>query len=187
MDEFSYLAVLLSIILGLAITQLLTGWRGRMLARARVRPFWPSDLWSGILLLIATQTWWAMFGLRARTAWDFGDFAIVLAQTIALYLLTGLVYPDFASDREVDLRVHYFAQRRHFFSVASLLVLISIARDLVLNHALPDPVNLRYHLFYLTAAILALLTARPWFHKIFAVVSAVVFISYILELFTRLR
>ena len=33
MDEFSYLSVLLSIIIGLAVTQLLTGMRGQMLGR----------------------------------------------------------------------------------------------------------------------------------------------------------
>ena len=113
MNEFSYLSVLLSIIIGLAVTQLLTGMRGQMLGRERVRGFWSTQMWAGVLLLVCTQTWWAMFDLRARQAWDFSDFAILLAQTIALYLLTGLVYPDFSADRAVDLRAHYFAQRRH--------------------------------------------------------------------------
>src|SRR5438552_1135262 len=112
MDEFSYLSVLLSIIIGLAVTQLLTGMRGQMLARARVRGFWPTQVWAGTLLLVCTQTWWAMFDLRNRREWDFSAFAILLAQTIALYLLTGLVYPDFPADKEIDLRGHYFAQRR---------------------------------------------------------------------------
>ena len=39
MDEFSYLSALLSIIIGSAVTQLLTGMRGEMLGRERVRGF----------------------------------------------------------------------------------------------------------------------------------------------------
>lgn len=37
MDEFSYLSVLLSVILGLAVTQILKGFRGLLLSRARAR------------------------------------------------------------------------------------------------------------------------------------------------------
>ena len=48
MDAFSYLSVLLSIILGLAITQVLQGFRGLMLARS---PFWDEVLAPLILAL----------------------------------------------------------------------------------------------------------------------------------------
>jgi hypothetical protein len=41
MDEFSYLSVLISVILGLAVTQILKGFRGILLSRARVRIYWP--------------------------------------------------------------------------------------------------------------------------------------------------
>src|SRR5215831_8785414 len=37
MDEFGYLSVLLSVILGLAVTQILKGFRGLILSRARGR------------------------------------------------------------------------------------------------------------------------------------------------------
>ena len=40
MDAFSYLSVLLSIILGLAITQILQGYRALLLARSHVRFDW---------------------------------------------------------------------------------------------------------------------------------------------------
>src|SRR6185312_11679923 len=41
-DAFNYLSVLLSIILGLAITQILKGFRGLTLSRSRVVAYWPS-------------------------------------------------------------------------------------------------------------------------------------------------
>lgn len=37
MDEFSYLSVLLSVILGLAVTQILKGFRGLLLSRERIQ------------------------------------------------------------------------------------------------------------------------------------------------------
>ena len=114
MDEFNYLSVLLSIIIGLAITEILQGLRGRMLSHQRVQPFWPSQVWATTLLLICTQTWWAMFDLRDRHDWKFGQFSVLLAQTVLLYLIAGLIYPDFGEEKAVDLRAHYFQQRKGF-------------------------------------------------------------------------
>ena len=186
MDAFSYLSVLLSIIIGLAVTQLLTGMRGQMLGRERVNGFWPTQVWAGVLLLVCTQTWWAMFDLRARPDWDFSAFAILLAQTIALYLLTGLVYPDFSPDRAVDLRAHYFAQRRHFFSLSLGSTALSLGRDLVLHHKLPDPMNLGFHLCWAALAVGGLMIAREGYHKFLALLAAAMFVSYVVFLFSRL-
>jgi hypothetical protein len=187
MDEFSYLSVLLSIIIGLAVTQILVGMRGSMLTRARVRPFWPVQWWAGIVLLIGTQAWWAMFGLRNRHDWDFSGFAILLTQVILIYLIAGLIYPDFSHEREVNLRTHYFQQRRHFFGLCVILLLTSISRDLVLNHALPAPLNLTFHLVFIAFAITGIIFANEWYHKLAVIIVGAMFIAYVVMLFTRLQ
>src|SRR5262249_24586022 len=64
MDEFGYLSVLVSVILGLAVAQILKGFRGLLLSRARARIYWPVIGWAALLLLICFQSWWAMFELR---------------------------------------------------------------------------------------------------------------------------
>jgi hypothetical protein len=113
MAAFDYLAVLISIILGLASTQVLQGYRGLALARDRVRLFWPTPICSVIVLLLAVQSRWAMFGLRAVQVWTFAAFAVVLLQAVVLYMLAALVLPDFAGDASIDLRAHYFGQGSH--------------------------------------------------------------------------
>jgi hypothetical protein len=187
MDEFAYLSVLLSIILGLAVTQILIGMRARMLTRKRVREFWPVQLWAAFFLLVSAQIWWAMFGLRNRHEWDFSAFAVLLAQVVVLYLLTGLIYPDFGHDREIDLRAHYFQQRRHFFSLCIILLVISISRDLVLDHAWPAPLNLGFQLGFIFFALTGVLIAREWYHKVAAVIVAGMFVIYVVALFARLQ
>src|SRR5437879_3431768 len=114
MDAFSYLAVLISIILGLGIAQLLTGFGRWVERRTAFQPFAPAMIWAGTLLLIHVQTWWSMFGLRLLTEWTFVRFAAVLIQPIILYLLAILVLPS-QSATTTDLRVNYFDQRRWFF------------------------------------------------------------------------
>ena len=71
MESFDYLSVLLSIILGLAITQVLLGFRGLILTRVKVKLYLPAVIWAGLVLLIAIQAWWASFGLRTRGNWTF--------------------------------------------------------------------------------------------------------------------
>jgi hypothetical protein len=57
MESFNYLSVLLSIVLGLAITQVLLGLRGLILTRAKVKLYFPTMIWAGLALLIAVQGW----------------------------------------------------------------------------------------------------------------------------------
>ena len=186
MDAFSYLSVLLSIIVGLAITQILTGFRGIMLWRSRVRMFWPAPLWAGTLLLINVQSWWAMFSLREVTTWTFAGFAVVLAQAIAQYLLAAIVLPDFSADRETDLRDHYWAHTRWFFGLFVLALLMSLAKELVLYGHLPERENLAFQIGFIALSATALFTRRDGWHKFLALLGAGVFCAYIVTLFTRL-
>ena len=63
-DIFNYLAVLFSIILGLAVTEILQGFRRMLLVRQRLVIYGPAILWAIILLVVCAQTWWALFGLH---------------------------------------------------------------------------------------------------------------------------
>jgi len=181
MDEFSYLSVLLSIILGLAITQILQGFRGLLQSRKRAKLYWPALAWAGLLLLIFVQTWWAMFGLRSHHNWTFGAFAIVL------YMLAALVLPDFFGEDAIDLRANYYAHHAWFVSLAILAGLVSIGKDLVLAGALPEPRNLAFHIAFIVTAAVAAITRREWYHKVAVLVTACLFGSHIALLFVGLR
>lgn len=187
MDEFSYLCVLLSIILGLAITQILQGFRGMLQSRKQVKLYWPALAWAGLLLVIYVQSWWAMFGLRSHHDWSFGAFAIILLHTVVLYMLAGLVLPDFPGDRVIDLHAHYYTHRTWFFGMAILGGLVSLAKDLVLDGALPEIRNLSFHVLFILIGTIAAITRREWYHKAAVLLSAGLFSWYIALLFTRLQ
>jgi hypothetical protein len=186
MGAFDYLAVLVSIIVGLAITQLLTGWRGMVLARARVTSYWPLLVWTVVVLLVCVQSWWAMFGLRALATWTFADFAIVLAQAIVLYMLAALALPDFGDSARVDLAAHYFDHRRLFFGALVVLIAISLAKDMIIAGRLPSATNVAFQACIGAGAVGAMLTRRPWYHAALAPAALAVFAAYIATLFARL-
>ena len=187
MDEFSYLSVLLSIILGLAVTQILTGFRGLLQSRARVRIYWPAIAWAFLLLVICAQSWWAMFGLREHHAWTFGGFAVVLLHMICLYMLAALVLPDFPGDQPVDLHATYMANHRWFGAIAALSGFVSLSKDLVLSGALPARLNVAFHVVYVAGAVVFAISRSDLFHKVFVVVMSALFALYIAMLFIRLQ
>ncbi len=186
MDAFSYLSVLLSIILGLAITQILQSVGRIIQARDRVVMFWPALLWAAILVLVSVQTWWALFGLRLRESWSFFPFLVVVLQVINLYLSTALILPEIGPGEQVDLRVHYFKQARWFFSLLIMAVVISLAKDLVLFGSLPTRANTSIQLLFLILAVSAIVIRREWFHMFIALLTSALFALYIVLLFTQL-
>jgi hypothetical protein len=188
MDAFNYLSVLLSIILGLAITQILKGVRGIALARSRVIPYWPTFVLAVLLFFMNVQSWWAMFGLREVRVWTFPMFAVVLLQTTSQYLLAALVLPDFFGEETVDLRAHYYAHHRLFFSVFVAMLLISLAKSFVTEGHLPESeADIGFHIGFIAIALAAALTKREWFHKLACVLSSFAFFFYIALLFARLH
>ena len=186
MDEFSYLSVLLSVILGLAVTQILKGFRGLVISRARIRLYWPTILWALLVLLMCVQSWWAMFGMRLRHDWKFQEFGIVLLQTILTYMLAGLVLPDFFGDAPVDLKKNFFDHRRWFFWIGFAVIAVSVSKDLILTGGLPSPPNLAFHGIFAALLLAGALTPNERYHKVNAIVGLALFIIYTLLLFTRI-
>lgn len=187
MDEFNYLGVLISIILGLGITRLLQGLGQQIEFRTQVRGYWPSLAWAVILLVIHIQTWWSMFPLRYKQDWTFLGFLIVLLQPIVLYLLAAVVLPAPQSGERVDLRAHYYGQSRWFFGLFVMLLLISLAKGLMLSGGRLDPVDLAFHLAFLSTSVACAVSARPRVHETVTVATAALIAVYIAELFSRLR
>jgi hypothetical protein len=189
MDAFSYLSVLISIILGLAVTQVLQGFRGLMLARSRVRAYWPALVWAVLVWVICVQVWWAMFDLSQRPAarWTFLDFSLVLLQTVPLYLMAGLVLPDVDVERGLDLRDHYFAHHRWLFSMLVLLIGVSCVKVRILTGSWPEPMDAGFLLAFMAGAAIGAWTQREWYHRLQAPVAAIGIVAYIFLLFAHLR
>lgn len=186
MDAFSYLSVLLSIILGLAITQVLQGVRALLLARSRVRLFAPPMIWAGVMLVVATQNWWSSFGLSDHQEWTFAAFGAVLLQTVLLYMAAALALPDVPADVPIDLREHYWREARPFFEFFLAMLAVSVGKDMVLDGRPPSPGNLAFHGLFAISCLFGLFSRRPAVHQTVAAISAVLLAIYIALLFARL-
>lgn len=186
MDAFSYLSVLLSIILGLAIAQVLQGYRALLLARGRIHVDPAPLIWSGLVLLFAAQAWWASFGLNARRNWDFADFAAILLQMGLLYMLSALVLPDVPAEEPVDLTRHFERHRKSFFIFLIAMLGSSIMKEAVLEHRLTSPLNLAFHALLALIAVCGILFRDRKAQLAIALIATAGFLAYVTLLFARL-
>ena len=186
MDALSYLSVLLSVILGLAIQQVLQGYRALALNRKRVMLYWPSLAWSGVILMMAAQHWWSSFDLARHGDWSFAAFAAILIQTALIYMMAALVLPDVPPGEPLNLKDHYWREVTPFFASGTLAISWSIAREWILEGRLPEPVNLAFHLLFLAMGVTAILVRKEGLHKLFAAAMTVLFTTYVVTLFARL-
>lgn len=186
MDAFEYLSVLISIVLGLALTQLLTSVGRLVQARSRVRAFWPSFAWTGTVLLILVQTWWAIFTFRDEPVWNFGEFALILAHPTLIYFLAVLVLPDADREGTIDLRANYFAQKTWFFGAAAGVVVLSLLRPVVFDGYFPLDADRLVQFAFLLMTSAAALVRSPRLHQALAFAAPVGVLLYTAGLFFSL-
>ena len=187
MESFNYLSVLISIILGLAIAQVLQGVRGLVLTRSKVKLYTPTIVWTGMALLIAIQVWWASFSMRQEASWNFLGLLTIVLQAISVYMIAALILPDARADDAVDLREHYFAHRHWFFGALLAAIVFSLLKELVIYGRLPRLLDMGFQLSFGVIAITAMLLRQEWFHKLLAPLSGLLFLVYIALIFYSLH
>jgi len=185
MDPFAYLSVLVSIVLGLGVTQLLMGFSRWLEQRKAFGAFGPAIAWAGLLLLVHFQSWWSMYGMRTYVDWTFVQFSMVLLQPIILFLLAVLIFPSSTSPDQ-NLRSTFFHQRPWFFGLILTLLIASLLKDLARSGTLPDAANVGFHAAGIVIAGLGLALKDERTHRWLAYFALLSFIAYIAVLFTEL-
>jgi hypothetical protein len=185
-DAFSYLSVLISLVLGLALASLLTGFAAMVRARARLRVYWPLAAQMVLMFLIQVQVWWALFSLRGVAHWSFPGFLVVLMQPVLVYLATAFLVPDVRDGERIDLRECYYREARWYFTALFLVLLDSIAKNLLLWGKIQNGIDLAGHAAFISISVAGMATLRERVHEALAVLALVFFVSYIALLFVSL-
>ena len=187
MDEFTYLSVLIGLILGLGITQLMEGFGRLLQLRDRIIWYWPGKVWGLILLIFHIQAWWAMYELRHIPHWTFPSFIVVLVQPVLLFLLSALALPDARDEDAMDLRAAFMSHAPFTFIVASLMVLSSLAKEYWLYHRLPHGQNLLFHGLFFTLFVTGALLPYERCYRLVITGTALILGLYIGSLFLELN
>ena len=167
-NAFEYITVFISIILGLGVTQILTGIADLVHQNERVKLYWPHLVWIVLVLILHVQEWYITFELRTFTAWRLPVFLFVLLYPIVLFITARLLFPFGLNEDTIDLKEFYFKNYRKIFLFGAILALLSILDNLIMRPYLPEDL-IGPSLVLISLSTLAIFKiSNPFFHKLVA-------------------
>jgi len=135
MTPYEYLTVFISVVLGLAVVHLLSGVALLLDTRIRARPDWIHALWTANVLITTVLVWWFNFPLTAILVWTLPFFLNLVAYSVVLYLMSGLLYPVRGSE-VIDFKAHFEANRVRFFLVCLAFQVVDFSHAVLERQAL---------------------------------------------------
>ena len=113
MHMFEYVIVLISIVIGLALTHLMQGIAALIQNHRRTRIWWVNLVWAAYMFLSILFWWWWEFQLQTIKAWTFAIYLFVISYALYLYLICAVLFPR--NPEGYDSYKDYFLARRSWF------------------------------------------------------------------------
>jgi len=168
---FEYLTVLISVVVGLAVTSFLTNVTRIIHVRGEVTVSWVQLLWSVNILIWTIAFWWFTFVLADQKGWTFQLFIFLLVYSTLLFFLMALLFPE-GTPADHDYRKQFMENRVWFFCVFLLFLVVDVVDFTVkLEKDVPIVGVLQYSAFVgplMVLSLVALRTNSLLFHRIFA-------------------
>ncbi|TWI02745.1 hypothetical protein IP90_01842 [Luteimonas cucumeris] len=187
MDKFEYLSVLTSIIIGLAIANLLSGAARLIQLRARMKPHATTLCWMAILFLANIQIWWVAFERRESDEFTFFAFLLYLMMPIAVFMVSFLVLPDLGDEDHIDLAANFEGNRPWFFALLGLVPLVSLVEEWANEGRLPLDTDAAFRIVFLVLTMIAAGIRNAHFQLCNAIFALGGFVAYVAVLFLQLR
>ncbi|HSU13387.1 hypothetical protein [Longimicrobium sp.] len=179
MSTPEYLSVLVSIIIGLGISQVLSGVANLLVDRARVRFYWVWAVAVAMVFLASVQFWWSTFSVGSAVAGNFFSFIFFLLTPIVLYLAAVVILPDFEGEGEIDLKSHFFANHRWYFGFLAAVPLLNATRAVAVSG---DPLlapERPYEAVFFALLVSGIVIDREGWQKMLAVALVALFVTFI--------
>lgn len=167
MSSFEFIAALMSIIIGLGVTNLLSG-AGRAFYRRNENPLDEVHLvlTFATLVLLVLQ-WWITFRWNTETNWTFDKFLVLIAWTVVLYLLTVFLYPPDLSEAE-EHQGRFERNRAGYYSAFIAMCFLDITQTAVHGELFQPAWYVPFVGQYAVLAGLGLIARRRGYDRFFA-------------------
>lgn len=181
-SAFEYVTILISIILGLGITQVLSSIAEAIYHYKRVIFYFPHTIWVLVVLFFHIQEWFIIYGLKEYPVWKLPTFLFIILYPIVLYIIARLLFPIVKNDEEINLKQYYIDNFQKIFYLFCISIVISILFNIsFLNLPAIQQALLTIPLaIFLVAAVSN--TKKEWVHKTIALIFlAVIIVTTIAE------
>jgi hypothetical protein len=176
MSPFEYVSVLISIILGLGITQIVTGVADVIQNWRNSRLYLPHALWVLFAFFLHVQEWWVIYDLRFMTDWKLPVFLFIISYPIGLFVLARLLFPPPVINQPATLKEFYYANYTKLFITAVILITLSILDNVFINNYVIWDQPVQLILLVILSILIYKKPKQEWVH----VVLAFVLLSFLL-------
>ena len=125
MPAFEHLSVLASIIVGLAVSQVLFGLGQLVRGRGSYKPDALYLLCNAIILLTLVDSWWAVFSWHDAATWSYRMTWFVLLNPLIVTTAAQLLPPDW-DEKPIDLSRAFYRNHRLFFGLLAFYPVIDL-------------------------------------------------------------
>lgn len=155
MDEFEFLAVFISIVVGLGVTHILFGLARVIHNRSQKQFSKLHFVWTLNVLLILLLNWWVFFLWVDYPTWSFDVYFLLIAWGIALYMLAVILYPPdiTADDSFADI---FDRNRQWLLGNFIIFVGLDIAQTAVRGQLFEPKLYLPYVLHFVVLAAIGM-------------------------------
>jgi hypothetical protein len=155
---FGHLSVLVSIVVGLSISQMLFG-LGQLMRRRGTYPLDAAYLLTNvIILLVLVDCWWSVFSWHDEADWSYRMTWCVLLNPLLMTMAAQLIPPDW-DERPLDITAAYRRNRRLIFGLLALYPLLDMVDTALKGTAHFRSLGPGYPLSSMAMAVLCALAA----------------------------
>ncbi len=125
-SPFEYVSILISIILGLGITQILSAFSDLLYNYKKIRFYWPHTFWIVFILFLHIQDWFITYQLKDKPVWHLRELLFILLYPISLFCVAKMLLPTNEREERNDMKLFYKSQYPLIFMIVGTSIIISI-------------------------------------------------------------
>ncbi|WP_143520077.1 hypothetical protein [Reichenbachiella sp. 5M10] len=131
MEPFEYVVVMITLILGLGMTQLLNGVADMVAHYDKIKFSYAHSLLISVVFLVTLQDWWYSYQYSKQIEeWTLPIVLSLLSFPILLFVETRLLFPTGSRSQETDMEVYFQENWKWIYSIFVMTILISIAQNI---------------------------------------------------------
>lgn len=167
MSEFEFISVLISMVVGLAITHVLGGLAQAVHERRQAPLDQIHMVWTAVVSLNLVLNWWVLFSWREHQVWSFTLFLSLMVWVVALYLPVVFLYPPRKATTEPWGMV-YRTNRQWFLGAFAAFAAADVWATALRGGLFDPPYYLPYVGHYFVLWLLGAFIARPGYQRFLA-------------------
>ena len=186
MQAFEYLGVLVSVVIGLAMTHLVVGIVRLVQSRKSTVVYWVHLLWAFNVLYLLLGFWWFFYSWQSLPEWSRAAFYLFIAYALCLSIAAGLLFP--LTGPVSNFQKFFYEHSRWFFGSLILVNFLDVIEVIAKANSGIRPIPEVYFpfmAFIFVGLAIAMITSNRRFHGAFVVLFFLGGAGYDLAIFSN--